>query len=122
MTKAWETSPPCQGWKSYAPAFQRYVKSRLINNSLRIPDSYSFSSYFAERLSYLSDNCYDRSVNLLCAEHLLPIFQEAPAVWSDVPALAQWKTEAGLWSSLHQWKEEAHEKAAIEKIITLFYP
>ena len=119
ISNVWDTNPPYPNWKDFAPNIGIYVNKRE-KDAQTIPSQSNFSLFFAEKLEYLSKNCLDRKINLLCAINLLPIFKQFPNLWADVPKIAKIKEKMSFLDTFQIWKTLSIQKTAIDKIIALF--
>ncbi|MDR1158857.1 MAG: hypothetical protein LBK75_11265 [Oscillospiraceae bacterium] len=120
ITEQWEDAPPYPQWKPYAREFSAYIEEEVKPTSAVIPEGISFSEYFSRKMGHLETHEYERDINRLCAMHLLPIFEETPALWRDTLHLGKLHAGHTFLKSLQHWRELSDAKNAIEKIIALF--
>lgn len=106
LTNQWSSHPPYVNWASYAPVFKEYVE---INKRKIQPFSLDFVMD-TQILNKLIENEYDRPKNAYVAQSLLPIFSDAPTLWSVVPYLNKIPSGITFIESLRCWHDLVPEK------------
>jgi hypothetical protein len=79
-----------------------------------------FINYINKKINYLEKNCYLRTINNLCANKMLKIFQDNPRLWLDVLKIKYICPCLSFIDSLYRWKDLSDNKDSIDKIINLF--
>lgn len=121
LSEKWKENPPYPSWQSYSTAFADYADNQKTT-AFTLPDGISFAKFFAANIEMLSleANCYYRDINTLCAKYLLPIFNENPELWREVPLIGEIPSDLSFMDSLYCWKGLSKNTVAIQQIINLF--
>lgn len=116
LTEAWEQNPPHENWRDYARYFGEFAFN-LSSMACKF-DIHEIKAIY----NPLSTNEYQRDINKVIANALLPIFQNNPSLWNSIIFLSKIPNNLPLYDSLCFWKKIVPEEYAqdIQKIIDTF--
>ena len=121
LSEKWTTAPPYPSWRDYSSSIKSYSESEMATAE-KIPNGMTFSDFIASSLPALEIDCYQRAINTLCANHLLPIFKAEPSLWKDVPKIGDLSPGGTFQKSLMEWKSLSENNSAVQTVIDVFFP
>ena len=122
MAKRWQTAPPYQNWRSFAPHLAEYAEARITG--ARTSFTEPFLPWFGKEQASLRGNAGQREKNLNIALQLLPMFEAEPSGWEAVTFcnLGAKVPDQGLDVFFNDWEQNSPKvhHAFIGKVAKLF--
>jgi hypothetical protein len=111
MGKSWQSAPPYDNWKDYAPNLTDYAADRIAAASKDLPAGKSFVDWFRENEPAMRKNPVIRPKNNVVANQLLPIFEATPSGWEAVTFynLVKRDPEKSLANQFSDWTASVPE-------------
>jgi hypothetical protein len=108
MNRSWQTAPPYQAWRDYAPWLKAYAEERLALPEHQLPHGKPFPSWFRANQPALRQNSGIRASNTIIAIQLLPLFEAEPRGWKTVTFLNRGPHDANesLAERFVQWRSQ----------------
>lgn len=82
MGESWQADPPYPNWTGYASELTRYAENRIQES--RQEDSFLLADWYSEHAELLAAHAEHRSLNLVVATSLLPLFEASPEHWAAI--------------------------------------
>jgi hypothetical protein len=82
MGQTWQTGPPFDHWKSFAPHLTSYAEDLI--EPCRLGDGKTLAEWYGQHAEGLRAPAASRDLNRVVAVALLPIFEESPEHWEAV--------------------------------------
>lgn len=108
MSRAWQTAPPYQAWRDYAPWLRAYAEERLALPEHHLPRGKPFQIWFRTNQPALRQNSGIRASNTIIAIQLLPLFEAEPRGWKTVTFLNRGPHDANesLVERIVHWRSQ----------------
>jgi len=103
MAKTWQTSPPYEPWREFAPKYSEYTDDLLSKSERQLPAGVSLAEWFPANEPMLRANAVNRDLNGVVAAQLLPIFQASPTYWQAVQYMPN--TDESFTAFLSAWRD-----------------
>lgn len=112
----WQTSPPYETWKAYAPYLREYQVSATRHDAKFDITELSNESSFLRKS--LESNEYNRDYNRHIALKMLPLFLQTPSLWKIVPSLVKMKENLSFHKNMLLLESES--KTNLQDLLTIF--
>lgn len=108
MVASWSITPPYQNWADYATKLREYADKYLKSEERAMPKGHNLQTWFTVHRSQLETNPYNRKLNGLIANILLPVFEHNPIIWRTVIYLNTYdlSDNDSFEVFLNKWKQE----------------
>ncbi len=108
MGESWQTAPPLEHMRTFAPNHVTYVENTL--NAIQIPDNFEF--WLQDNLDELMSSPYLREKNSIVGAKLKPLFTNDIKIWKAIGYLNCWEVGSldSLTKYLTDWKDNCPEE------------
>lgn len=121
MAITWETSPPYEQWKSYAPALRRYAEDMTRESHRVLPAGVTLASWFSKNEKAVRTDPYKRASNEIVAMRLLALLEQHPESWGAVSYLNRdsQTADTDIGEYLQRWYDSCPDphKAFVEQVM-----
>lgn len=124
MAKAWESSPPAPQWRDYASALAEFAEEVLGKTARQEAAQSNLAAWYSRHRDALASDPYQWQHNEVCAQLLLPLFEESAKSWAALAYLNPQRQSAKetFADYLDAWRRAvpAEHRPFVERLIGTF--